>query len=36
MTLPENAICNEQWMSELQKGALAAIQRAAELTASQQ
>ncbi len=30
MTLPENAICNEQWMSELQKGALAAMQRAAE------
>lgn len=30
MTLPENAICNEQQMSELQKGALAAMQRAAE------
>ena len=28
MTLPENAICNEQQMSELQKGALAAMQRA--------
>ena len=30
MTLPENAICNEQQMSELQKGALAAMHRAAE------
>lgn len=30
MTLPENAICNEQQMSKLQKGALAAMQRAAE------
>ncbi len=30
MTLPENATCNEQQMSELQKGALAAMQRAAE------
>ena len=30
MTIPENAIRNESQMSELQKGALAAMQRAAE------
>jgi hypothetical protein len=30
MTLPENAVYNENQMSELQKGALVALQRAAE------
>jgi hypothetical protein len=30
MTLPENAVYNENQMNELQKGALIALQRAAE------